>query len=740
MIFPKGFPYKHRIPQRNLRHMTDFEFFDFQTADSFLEGISMGENPNIGKSSTDWNDIYASVANPNFTPNLVASAAEDTNTASMMNIPSNMSSNSSNESPLESSTHTSPELKDDDYKPKAMTTSKITKPKGKDKTSHNMIEKKYRTNINSKILALRDAVPSLRIAAGSKDVSIADLEGLTPASKLNKASVLTKATEYIKHLESKNEILMQQNAQLRSMIEGANTHQVQPVMPPQQPQQPQQHLFGYYPQEPLYNATPVQQSYSGSSQYTPESSTGSQYSSSGSNNNLLLGGMATMMATSLFAGLSDYKGMSVLPIGPIWRLAQLFMIAAVVVSISRDNLRKFKTSKGEWNVLAQVDDNRREEILQQLLGKQPVTMWGLLSHFFSLCNSEPNFENVLLSVIVGKLSVRRWRASSLVIALKLHSQMVLLKNLEYLGDNESIRSLSKVVKLLGLQVFDSENVMGRVSNMLSRLPINHEVFGPNGVKYVEIKMESDDLYAIINQWALLEVLDDITGEVLVNICSEDASAEKAPSMDSISALIPKSGVVHEYARLVRAVTDDEYAPQFLRETEARVKRDLGHFGAMVNPIVDDEWDDDDTEVLEEETEQENLKQESLQEEGLVLKEMKEGLKVCLKLVGSLNLVSEEEFVVLASSLTTYFFKNGMVQELAKLVSRLKLANKHLSTIAFASVAKMIEEVVPGVEEDTVDEIIGKCRGWLEEVKMDFEMKARLSKLMVEKGKVVGGIE
>ena len=66
-----------------------------------------------------------------------------------------------------------------------------------------MIEKKYRTNINTKILALRDAVPALRIAAGCDDVSIADLEGLTPASKLNKASVLTKATEYIKHLESK---------------------------------------------------------------------------------------------------------------------------------------------------------------------------------------------------------------------------------------------------------------------------------------------------------------------------------------------------------------------------------------------------------------------------------------------------------------------------------------------------------------------------------------------------------
>ena len=77
--------------------------------------------------------------------------------------------------------------------PPKKTAAKVTKPK-KDKLSHNMIEKKYRTNINLKIVALRDAVPALRIAAGSKDVTVADLEGLTPALKLNKALVLTKAT------------------------------------------------------------------------------------------------------------------------------------------------------------------------------------------------------------------------------------------------------------------------------------------------------------------------------------------------------------------------------------------------------------------------------------------------------------------------------------------------------------------------------------------------------------------
>lgn len=86
------------------------------------------------------------------------------------------------------------------------------------RTSHNMVEKKYRTNINSKIFALRDAVPSLRVAAlgGSDPI---DLEGLTPATKLNKASVLTKAAEYIHHLEKKNKQLLQEVEHLKTLCD-----------------------------------------------------------------------------------------------------------------------------------------------------------------------------------------------------------------------------------------------------------------------------------------------------------------------------------------------------------------------------------------------------------------------------------------------------------------------------------------------------------------------------------------
>lgn len=81
------------------------------------------------------------------------------------------------------------------------------------KRSHTVIEKRYRTNLNQKIAALRESVPSLRIDSSDP----ADLGGLAPASKLNKATVLSKAMEYIQHLERRNGSLEKENAKLKSL-------------------------------------------------------------------------------------------------------------------------------------------------------------------------------------------------------------------------------------------------------------------------------------------------------------------------------------------------------------------------------------------------------------------------------------------------------------------------------------------------------------------------------------------
>lgn len=107
-----------------------------------------------------------------------------------------------------------------------------------------MIEKRYRTNLNDKIAALRDSVPALRVmvhrlehaddevnnnsatnimdeikAEAGLDMED-DLGGVTPAHKLNKATILSKATEYIAHLERKNRSLAKENSALRNRVEG----------------------------------------------------------------------------------------------------------------------------------------------------------------------------------------------------------------------------------------------------------------------------------------------------------------------------------------------------------------------------------------------------------------------------------------------------------------------------------------------------------------------------------------
>ncbi|KAL7932690.1 hypothetical protein V8C35DRAFT_70471 [Trichoderma chlorosporum] len=94
-------------------------------------------------------------------------------------------------------------------------TSSISKEKTKsaDRMAHNDVERKYRTNLKDKITELRNAVPALQqVAEGDQDNGQGN-------AKVSKGTVLTKATEYIHHLEQHNKDIMTEHKQLMRRLQ-----------------------------------------------------------------------------------------------------------------------------------------------------------------------------------------------------------------------------------------------------------------------------------------------------------------------------------------------------------------------------------------------------------------------------------------------------------------------------------------------------------------------------------------
>ncbi|WFD34088.1 hypothetical protein MCUN1_000920 [Malassezia cuniculi] len=108
----------------------------------------------------------------------------------------------------------------------APSTGKEDEPVSK-KVAHNAIERRYRSNINDRIAGLRDVVPALRELRpaprgrkrrrkGAVEEEIVD--GVSAATKLNKATVLSKATEYILYLKSRETRLAREVNGLQMLV------------------------------------------------------------------------------------------------------------------------------------------------------------------------------------------------------------------------------------------------------------------------------------------------------------------------------------------------------------------------------------------------------------------------------------------------------------------------------------------------------------------------------------------
>ncbi|KAJ2802603.1 hypothetical protein H4R20_003220 [Coemansia guatemalensis] len=103
------------------------------------------------------------------------------------------------------------------------------------KVAHNAIERRYRNNINDRISDLRNAVPALQHIRPKKmhssarasvdtedddDINDSDthVDGVEAATKLNKATILGKSTEYIYYLRRSNDQLKRESLYMQDVI------------------------------------------------------------------------------------------------------------------------------------------------------------------------------------------------------------------------------------------------------------------------------------------------------------------------------------------------------------------------------------------------------------------------------------------------------------------------------------------------------------------------------------------
>ena len=140
------------------------------------------------------------------------------------------------------------EQEDSDSSPKQSNNTPSESRKKPRRKTHNAIEKRYRVKLNEKIAELRDSIPSLRqqanITPSGSPVGESSVDQ-GAAQKINKANILEKATEYVKHLEDCNRRLQTELHQARAELR-PQCHHPSHLMPQQNfPGQRTSHDSGY---------------------------------------------------------------------------------------------------------------------------------------------------------------------------------------------------------------------------------------------------------------------------------------------------------------------------------------------------------------------------------------------------------------------------------------------------------------------------------------------------------------
>lgn len=594
----------------------------------------------------------------------------------------------------------------------SLSKNKITKPK-KDRSSHTVIEKKYRTNINTKITALRNAVPSLRVASGDKETNIDDLDGLTPPSKVNKATIFTKATEYIKHLEVKNDNLFKENQQLKQMLSNYG-NQPQPQTPTfnfsQQPpqQSSQQSLSQFQPAtdfngNPLNMVSPQQPSYQ-----------------VGLPGKVLMGGLTVMAGQSMFNGNSNYDqyGLSAFPIlstpafNVFVNVVKFSICLTSLVYIFIPNLFNFDLNKEKDEKVNSIEKFQWYELIKKLvfirtgdLNKLEISEFDANQLISKTLLNPENEPLTILNHIYLLLQLHTYKSNfeisfgKIIISELLLSYSNLFKNIFFINSklndiiNENLVEISKNQKIneLNLRYFFKELNNHKLSNSecfkrLLNLSLNLEL-DLNCLKGINDKgyemILKDDL--VINDYKSTLIsfrANELFGDVLLEYINltfndkliEDLSNEELKELkleiwnklNYCEHLSIKNSVIDIRVELFKSICNEKYLDAVLNlinsETEEVVEEQYSDF-----EDEDEEYEDEEAEEV---VSQASSRQVTPQFKKILSQDLFNSL-VCATVLKSINSKKEDEVI--------------------KLLKHLKFNKSEISILSFISMFKIVEK-------------------------------------------------
>lgn len=579
------------------------------------------------------------------------------------------------------------------------------------RTSHRVIERNYRCNINSKINELRDVVPTLKIATGNSKLLIADLEGLVPASKLNKASVLSKAIEYIEHLQRKNDSLLGKIAKLHELVSKASVqnsgHNEAIKMEPSSSTRSRLD-FGFD-----FNDNNLSLMYSSDS-IAPENAAQAypmSYSLS-RNSNFMFGGMALSLG-STFITDENFRGLGAVPITGLF--ARSPMVASQLIATLRlvvlsagilmmvEPLRqaifgnKDKKNTNQPLILTYflvkfgiqipppLSPSTKDGICDRLLGKSRTDLSHMIKDYAVLSSSEFTFENCLLTVLLGALLVKRSRVLSYAVRVGLKHRGSLLVNLEYSGQNQNLKQLALMVKTLdGLNLFESDNLLQRFENLSVQKPICNDVnSGENEMTYVDFYLRNrDDVFGVLYSWRVIELIHELNLVYLELLATlTDAKSETMKNLikdtQRLEKFVGESGPLRRHLLLMKSIISADDVPSAMKGVQLDISEYLWKLGAYYQePELD--ADDDEFSDLDEEVEAGAIDELSLSgvESTLTIapkasKTLARDIILNKSILYSLNIVDEEKLYALVSSALCYYLDCRQNVKLLQLLRMLK---------------------------------------------------------------------